>query len=175
MKKILLASIVALAVTANATDWIGFAQNVGNSKQLTAAIYPSYSPGLVLDNGKKSEWGAGLALMYPLGTDHVMAGVRMDWIADAFWTPSVTISPNAQFQVLGQNFTAFAIAGAIIPLDGAGSENGEVGATIGAGVYTTIWKPSEATSLQLFAAWERWTPVLNVNTYHLGAAFTVAF
>jgi hypothetical protein len=167
------AALLATVSNINA-GWLEFVQKAGNSKQLTATVYPSYVPGLKLEDGRKAEWGVGAALMYPLGTDHVLGGVRVDYLADQLWMPSVTITPNADVQLFGHNFTAFATAGAIVPL-GKSDEEGDVGATVGAGIFTTVWKPSEAVSLQLWAAYERWMPVLDVNVYHAGVALTVKF
>lgn len=175
IKIIIGVAVLALATELKATDWIGFAQSVGNSKQLTATIYPSYAPGLTLNDGKKAEWGFGAAAMYPVGTDHLMAGARLDWLADQFWTPSVTISPNAQVQILEHDFTVFGLGGAVMPLGNVTEDNGKVGATLGAGIYTTVWQPSANTSLQVWAAYERWTPVLDINIFHASAAFTIKF
>ena len=177
MKKYIVAIGLALAsvINASAFDWLTFVQDAGNSKQLTATIYPSYAPGLKLADGTKKEWGMGMALAYPVGTDHVLAGVRADWIQGQLFVPSLTITPNAQFQIKGHSFTVFGIGGMIVPLAGVGEENGEVGATVGAGVHTTVWQPTVNSSVQVWAGYERWTPVLDVNIYHLSVAYTIKF
>jgi hypothetical protein len=98
----------------------------------------------------------------------------VDWLADSMWAPSVTITPNMDLQLLGHNFTAFALGGAVVPAGGT-DEDGEVGAVFGGGIYTTVWQPSPTASLQMFGAWERWTPVLDVDILHIGLAFTYSF
>jgi len=153
---------------------ISFTQGVEAEKSLTLAVYPSYAPGLKLDTGQKAEWGFGAAAMYPIATSHMLVGGRVDYLADIFWAPSVTVTPNLDFQFLGKNATLFGIGGATIPLQGT-TEDGQVGAVIGAGIYATIWQPSENVSVQVIGAYERWTPVLDQNIYHIAIAATIKF
>lgn len=181
MKKLLLIGVALIAVATvqaqtNQSWWsrlISFEQQAIEAKQLTIAAYPGYAPDLKVD-GNEKPWGAGLAALYPVASSHTLVGARIDWLADSFWAPSANVTLQADVQLLGHNFTPFAIGGAIFPLGGAGDDNGEVGAIFGGGVYTTVWKPSDKASLQVFAAYERWTN-LDVSVYRPGVAFTLTW
>lgn len=176
-------ALLAFAVTApaqtNDVPWwkniIGFAQKADEAKAVTVTVYPSYAPNLTLDNGRKEPWGFGAAAMYPLLTEHLLVGGRIDYLADRLWAPSLTLTPNADVQLFGQNFTVFGVGGTVMPLAGAESDNKDVGGVFGAGIYTTVWKPTDNTGLSLWAAYERWTPVLDATILHFSAAFTIRF
>ena len=183
MKKLMtIIGVVALMLTTvNAQDtnkswWdgiIGFSQSVSDAKQLTIAAYPGYAPNLTVD-GKKAPWGGGLALLYPVATQYTYVGARVDWLANEFWAPSADVTIKADVQLFNHNFTPFALGGMVYPLSGAGKDNHEVGAIAGAGIYTTIWKPSENTSLQVFYAYERWFN-LDTDVHRPGLSLTVKF
>lgn len=170
---------VNLSAQTNEAPWwkniVGFSQSVSDSKEITLTVYPSYAPNLTLDNGRKAPWGFGAAAMYPLGTDHLLVGGRIDYLADRLWAPSLTITPNVDVQLFGKNFTVFGIGGTVMPIAGAQSDNKDVGGVFGAGIYTTVWKPTEKTGLSLWGAYERWTPVLDTTILHFSAAFTIKF
>jgi hypothetical protein len=183
MKKILtLIGVAALLATANAqtnSSWydgiIGFAQGTSDSKQLTVAAYPGYAPNLTLSDGTKAPWGAGIALLYPVLSQYAFVGARVDWLANQFWAPSLNVTLKADVQLFNHTFTPFVLGGTIVPLGGAGDANREFGAIVGTGIYTTIWRPTEATSLQVFYAFEHWYNPLNCDVHRPGVAFTVKF
>lgn len=163
---------VAPCPGASWNDWISFTQHAAESRQVTVAAYPGFSPDL--KELGQSQWGAGLALLYPVLTDHTLVGARLDWLADEFWAPSVALTLQADVQLFGHNFTPFAIGGAVMPLGGAGDQNHEVGAIVGAGIYTTVWQPTPDASVQVFFAYEHWTN-LDANVYRPGIALTIRF
>mgnify|MGYP000618765843 CR=1 FL=1 len=165
-------------------DLVGFEQHGSTNKQLTLAVFPNYAPGLTVD-GARSEWGAGAALLYPVPVsgvgDYAFVGGRIDYLAGAFWAPSVNLTLKADIQIAKVNFTPFVLGGAIFPLDDISSDsvenNRDVGAIVGAGVYTTFWKGKVLgfdSSLQAFFKYERWFN-LDANIYSPGVAFTASF
>lgn len=182
MKKITLCVVIigSLVGRADEVPWwkniIGFAQRASDSGSLTFAVYPGWSPNLTVE-GRREPWGAGAAALYRL-SDHVLTGARFDWLADSFWSPSVSVSLEADVQLfpttLNLNLTPFTLAGAAIPVGGAGNDNGEPGAIFGGGFYATVLKLSDHASLQVFYAYERWSG-LNADVHRPGVAFTWRF
>lgn len=163
---------------------IGFAQHTSDAKGLSAALYPSYAPGIVTD-GKKDRFGFGLALLYPVLPDalggHGFVGGRIDFLGSQFWAPSATLGVQADLQLFNHNVRAFAIGGTIFPLSGAGDKNGAVGGIAGAGFYTTIYgwskdaaNPEGKYRLGAFGAAEKWT-IFPGMIYHAGLALTANF
>jgi hypothetical protein len=159
--------------------WFQLASGASEAGQITVAAYPGYAPGLTLD-GEKAEWGAGMALLYPLG-DYVLVGGRLDWMADEFWMPSATVGLKLDVKLFNKLVvTPFTIGGVIVPLGGAGEENKEVGAIVGGGIYSTVWNWNGADGkskggLQVFYAAEMWTLWPDVLIHRPGIAVTVRF
>jgi hypothetical protein len=179
MKKIRTISLVLLGLLATSSfaitnQWVGFVQTIETNRQLTVALYPGYAPDLDV-GGKESVWGGGMAVLYPVGSQYTLVGARLDWLAETFYMPSVNLTLKADVQLFGHNFTPFVMGGAIMPLAGAGNDNTEVGSTIGAGIYTTVWNGkvgAKDASLQVFGSAERWSN-LAVTVYRPGVAFTL--
>lgn len=156
-------------------QWIiGFAQGVETNKQLSASICPTYAPGLTLADGTKAEWGGEATLGYPLVSSHLMVQGGIAYLANEFYSGEATVTPNFDVQLFGKSVTFYGRAGGLIPISGT-QENGDVGLIVGAGVMTTLWKPSANTALSVFVAYDRITPVLNVNRYSGGLSFNVGF
>lgn len=152
---------------------IGFAQRANEAKTVTVALYPAYSPDLVVD-GEKKQWGAGIAALYPVN-QYSFAGLRLDYAGGQFWMPSCTVGLKADVQILGHTVTPFTIGGAIFPISGAGERDGQVGAIVGTGFTSNIWRSKDAkTSANLFYACEKWT-LFDGVTHRVGAAVTFKF
>ena len=156
------------------SDIIGFAQGVESGKQVSVAVYPTWTPGLTLADGTKAEFGGGVAVGYPVGTSHVLTLGRLEYRGRQMFAPSVTLTPNADFQLFNHNFTLFGEIGGVVPTGGT-AVNGQVGAVVGAGVITTIWQPSATTCVSAIAAYERWVPVMNLNSYIVGLQGSISF
>jgi hypothetical protein len=166
------------------SSWFQLARGASDAGQITVAVYPGYAPGLLVDTGefelKKKEWGMGMALLYPVG-DFVLVGGRLDYMADEFWMPSVTLGLKADIKLFNKLIvTPFTIGGAIMPLSGAGEANHDVGAIVGGGIYSTVWnwhdsKGVSKGGLQVFYAAEYWSLWDGVIIHRPGVAFTVRF
>lgn len=177
-----------LAVSAKAqtndqikTSVIAFAQLTSSNRNLTIAAYPMYAPSIVVD-GKKDNFGVGIALLTPVAAvpalqDNTMAkhsfvGLRFDYLAHQAFASTVGVGIKGDMQLWGHNFTGFASGGANLPFAGFGVKNGDIGAMVGAGGYTTLWQFTHgALGVQMSA--EKWTqfngmvflggPVLNIS------------
>jgi len=171
MKKLTIGAVLLLTATTVQAGWLGFAQQTSEAKQLTFAAYPGYAPDLTLSDGTKAPLGAGVALLYPVLTEYTFVGARVDWLGREFWAPSFNATVKKDVQLFEHNFTVFGMGGGIIPL-GGNVENRELGAIVGTGIYTTIWRPSEKLSLQVFYAYEHWFSPLNTGVHRPGVALT---
>lgn len=179
-KTIILLSVIAATLRAEDSpwwrSWIGFAQQVSDGHSLTVALYPGWSPNLEVE-GRHEPWGFGAAALYRVNT-HAFVGMRLDWLADSFWSPSAAVNLEADVQLfpgsLNLNLTPFALSGVAVPIAGVGDKNGAPSAIVGGGIYATIWRPTENASLQVFYAYERWVG-LNADVHRPGAAFTFRF
>lgn len=179
----LLFALVLLAFTAPAQDslksrLLTFEQGVEASSNLTFAVYPSYAPDLVNDDGKSDHWGAGLAALYSFNGElgqHLFTGVRLDWLGSRFWAPSIQGGLKADVQILGHNFVPFAYTGTVVPISGAGDSNGDFGLLIGGGVKTSVWHGKLFgldSSLALGAAVEKWAR-FDGQVYHIAPVLTI--
>ena len=183
MKKILsLIGVAALLATTtygqisetNKTKVIAFAQGVSSAKSITTAVYPTFAPDLINGDGNKDQWGAGVAAMYPFG-DFVYTGLRIDYLAHEFYAPSMEVGLKADVQVLGINVTPFTYTGVVVPLQGAGSQDGEFGAIIGGGAKVSVWSGQLfglSSSLSIAGAAEKWTQ-FDGMIYHIAPVFTI--
>lgn len=187
--KILIIGAVMLAAVTNLTaqvtlppevktNALEFVQGVSAEKNITVALYPSYAPNLINKDGISDQWGAGLALTYhPQGAvgQYTFAGLRLDYLGSSFWAPSVSGGLKADVQVFGFNITPLAYTGAVVPIGGAGKQNGDWGVIIGGGVKADLWHGKIAgldAKLSVFAAAEKWTQ-FDGMIYHLGPALTI--
>lgn len=130
---------------------ISFAQGVNDSKQIVVGVSPSYAPDLKI-NGTHKAFGGSVFGLYPLN-DYLFTGLRFDYLGDSFFSGTADVGVKGDVQILGHNFTPFAITGASSPFQGAGNDTLEVGAIIGTGVYTTLWQ-NEAKTISIDAAFE---------------------
>lgn len=164
----------------NKQSFIGFAQGVNTEQNITAALYPSYAPDLINKDGKSDQWGAGIALTYhPKGAvgQYTFTGVRLDYLGSQFWAPSVNGGLKADVQIFGVNFTPIAYTGLVVPLGGAGSENGSLGVIAGGGVKTKLWTGKvfgKDADLSVGVAAEKWSN-FDGMIYHLGPLLRIAW
>lgn len=146
-------------------------ENVEASHQISVLAYPGYAPDLKV-NGTSKPWGMGVALLYPVG-DYAFTGARLDFMGNNWFAPSVNVGLKADIQLFGYKVTPFTMAGAVMPLSGAGSQNTVVGAIVGGGFNALVWQSKDGrASLNIFAAVEKWTQY-DGQIYRPGAAFTV--
>lgn len=193
MKKYL--SIIGIALAAMVTHAqdnseiktavISFAQTVSTNRSITAAVYPSYAPQIVVD-GKKDNFGFGAAVLTPVSiipglsgisdnaiVQHSFVGLRFDFMAHQAFASTVGVGMKGDFQLWGHNVTAFAQTGANIPFSGFGVKNGEIGAMAGGGLYTSIWKFTHG-SLGIQVSAEKWTQFQG-EVFHGGPVLNISF
>lgn len=164
------------------TAVISFAQTVSTNRSITAALYPSYAPSIVV-NGKKDNFGFGAAVLTPVAlvpglsdntiAQHSFVGLRFDYLAHQAFASTVGVGMKGDFQLWGHNFTAFAQTGANIPFSGFGQKNGEIGAMAGGGLYTEVYKFTHG-SLGIQVSAEKWTQFQG-EVFHGGPVFTLSF
>jgi hypothetical protein len=164
---------IALTPSPAQAQAISFIQGADQAGGLSFAAYPGFAPDLQV-NGVSKSWGFGVAALYPL-SKYAFTGVRIDYMGDAFFAPSVDVGFKADIQLFGHTVTPFAIGGAIAPLQGAGDKTKEVGAIVGSGFTSVIWKSADGKKMvNLFYAVEHWT-LFNGVVHRPGAAFSVKF
>lgn len=152
---------------------IAFVQGVSAEKNITVSLYPSYAPDLINKDGKSDQWGAGIALTYhPNGAvgQYTFAGIRLDYLGSQFYAPSVAGGLKADVQFFGVNVTPFAYTGAIVPLSGAGDQNGDWGTILGAGAKVSVWNGKLLgldANLAVAVAAEKWSQ-FDGMVYHGG-------
>jgi hypothetical protein len=161
---------------------IGFAQTVSTNRQISATLYPSYAPSIVVD-GKKDNFGFGAAVLTPVSlvpaladsaiAQHSYVGLRFDYLAHQAFASTVGVGMKGDFQLWGHNFTAFAQTGVNIPFSGFGVKNGAVGAMAGGGLYTDIYKFTHG-SIGFQVSAEKWTQ-FSGEIFHGGPVFTLSF
>ncbi len=146
MKKLLSIGVAALL----ATTTFAFDFPTNGISQLSAAVYPTYTPGLLNDKGDKAEWGGGLCLLYPVGTPYLLAGAGVEYYANRFVAPNVSVTLQYPIK-LGEKFsiTPFAVARTFFPIN-SGEDHNAVDESVGAGAYATVWRPFAGGSVQLF-------------------------
>ena len=155
------------------TQLIALGQGVNDAKAFSVAIYPGFAPD-IKSSGVSSKWGAGIAALYPINP-YSFAGLRLDYMGDQFWMPSCTVGLKADLTILGKfNVTPFTIGGAIFPLSGS-SQDGSVGAIVGAGFTSCLWKSDDGKrAFNVFYAVEKWTLFQGV-IHRPGVAFSMKF
>jgi hypothetical protein len=166
---------------------ISFKQDVEVNRTLTVALYPTYAPEIVVD-GKKHQWGAGVALLCPATAipalednavaDHAFGGIRLDMLGGQFFASTVAVGFKAHVQFFGHDFVPFVESGVNIPITGAGDKNAELGAMYGSGVTTSLFAFGKANevgdkpgSINGFIAVEKWTQFKGYEA-HVGASVT---
>jgi hypothetical protein len=155
---------------------VGFTEGVSKSDRLTFALYPAYGPGIKTDSGSDL-WGFGAAAVYQV-SDLLYVGARVDYLASEFWAPSATVSVQKTFSLFPESLnlpvTLFGVTGAVVPISGAGADNGDVGAIAGSGIALSVWRPTERTTFSIFYESEYWTN-LKEWVHHPGVALTIKF
>ena len=150
-------------------DLFGAIQGASDARSLQLVLYPTYAKDL------GNHWGAGGALLYPLG-EFLFAGARFDYLDGNYFAASVGVGAKADIDILGKKFTPFAITGAVMPLSGAGDTNHELGAIVGTGVSTVIWENQAKNSrVSAFGALEYWSQYPGIQIYHAGAQLSLAW
>lgn len=192
MKKLLLLVGVAalLATTTQAQDTnppsgstkdriITFVQDTSTARSLVLAVYPSYAPELAV-NGEKDRWGFGAAALYPIPGDlgqYSYVGLRIDWLGSSWWAPSATVGLKADVQLFGVTMTPMVYTGGVVPISGAGDQNGDWGYIVGGGMKARVWKGTvfgKEASLDLAAAAEKWSQ-FDGNVYHIAPVFRISW
>lgn len=140
------------------------------AKQISVTVYPSYAPGLKdKSTGKNSQFGFGAAILYPT-TDHTFVGVRVDEMLGQTFAGQASGGFNYGFTLWGKDIEAFALGGVIA------SQTGDIGAVVGAGVDMNLWTNSKSNiSVNVFAAYDRWIILDNINMFHAGPVVTFKF
>lgn len=164
------------------TAVVSFTQLSISNRNISLAVYPTYAPQIVV-NGKKDTLGLGLALFTPVAlvpglanntvAQHAYVGVRFDYLAHQAFASTVGLGLKGDFQLWGHNVEAFTQASANIPFSGFGVQNGELGAAIGGGLYTDIWKFKNG-SLGVEISAEKWTQFQG-EIFHGGPVLTISF
>jgi hypothetical protein len=181
------ASLIATVSNAQTNDQVkaavvSFAQLVSTNRSITAAVYPSYAPQIVV-NGHKDNFGFGAAVLTPLAllpgladntiAQHSFVGLRLDYLAHEAFASTVGVGMKGDFQLWGHNFTAFAQTGANIPFSGFGLHNGDIGAMAGGGLYTSLYTFTHG-SLGIQVSAEKWTQFQG-EVFHGGPVLTLHF
>lgn len=162
-----------ISVTPAQAEVISFVQNAEKGQGLSFVAYPGFAPDLQV-NGVSKPWGFGVAALYPLN-QYTFTGLRIDYMGDAFFAPSVDVGFKADIQLFGHTVTPFAIGGAIAPLQGAGDKTKEIGAIVGSGFTSCVWKSTDGKkAVNVFYAAEHWT-LFNGVIHRPGVALTVKF
>ena len=145
------------------TRAIAFEQGVSGASNITLAVYPSYAPDLINKDGKKDQWGFGIAATYTFSGDigqHLFTGLRLDYLGSEIWVPSINGGLKADVQIFGKNFTPFVYTGVIKPLKTDANVPTDWGMIAGAGVRTDLWRGKlfgmDAT-LGIGVAAEKWS------------------
>lgn len=164
------------------TAIISFAQTVSTNRTITATVYPSYAPSIVVD-GKKDNFGFGAAMLTPVSlvpgladnaiAQHAYVGLRFDYLAHQAFASTVGVGMKGDWQLWKIQNTAFGQTGANIPFSGFGVHNGEIGAMVGSGNYTEIHTWGKA-HLGFQVSVEKWTQFPGL-VFHLGPVFTLDF
>lgn len=161
---------------------IAFAQTVSTNREITATIYPSYAPSIVV-NGKKDNFGFGAAVLTPVSlvpalsdstlAQHSFVGLRFDYLAHQAFASTVGVGMKGDFQLWGHNVEAFAQTGVNIPFSGFGIHNGDIGAMAGGGFYTEVYHFTHG-SLGIQVSAEKWTQFQGY-VMHAGPVFSLSF
>lgn len=155
-----------------------FTQGMSGTSNLNFEVYPSYAPDLINADGKSDQWGFGAAITYSFRGDvgqYLFAGLRLDYLGSEFWAPSIAGGLKADVQIAGHNFTPFAYTGAIVPLSGAGAQDGEWGVIYGAGLKTDVWRGKlfgKDARVGIGAAVERWDN-FDGPVYHIAPVLSI--
>jgi hypothetical protein len=150
-------------------DVIGTLQGASDSKSLTMLVYPTYAPKLA------NHWGAGGALLYPLG-DYAFVGARFDLLDGSYFAASASVGLKADVNLFGAKFTPFVLTGVVTPLAEAGDHTFEPGAIVGTGVSTVLWQSAnKKTKVSAFGEMEYWSQYPGIQIFHAGAQLSFAW
>jgi len=147
------------AVTSPAIDWASTLPT-----NLWAVAYGTYST-------SDRHWGGGLALAYEV-TPVVATGLRIDYLNGGFYMPSLNLQLQIPVTVYGVTVVPFGIAGAAMPIAGAGPQNGSAIAIMGVGLAVRVYdKPNHRVSVDGILDWERWNGIGNQVRVGIGIGF----
>lgn len=131
-------------------------QTIFAAHAVSVAVYPSYDPYITV-GGVKKPYGFGLSVLYPIN-EYTFAGGRIDFLGNTFWAPSAVVGAKYTLKNLPLQPTVFTVAGLIMPLGGAGTENRVVGAITGMGATVTLWQSKDGNfTVNAFIEGEKWT------------------
>lgn len=143
------------------------------NRQWIMVGYGSYAEGLKNDRGQNAEWGGGFALLYPLNATF-STGLRMQYFADNWYTPSVTVQANRTWTFGNFETKLFGWTGAGIPVGGS-TDNGEASLLYGIGA-SAKYRFSDKIAFGLGYGIE-WSPGLKSvkNFQHFGPVLDIRF
>lgn len=164
-----------------ASDWtesikrvIAMNPDAASATNWTVAIAPSYAKGLKDIDPDLSEWGATVAILYPLG-QFVYAGARLDYIGGEFYLPSVGVELKADIRLFNKiDVTPFAVTGVSYSVSGSSDTEGEIGAIYGAGIKMHLIT-IKGVRIGGFVEAERWTQWPDVDVFHAGVTASFTF
>lgn len=109
---------------------------LSTNKVWTFIPYASHAKGLLDKQGKKAEWGGGIALLHPIGdSDYFRGGFRLQSLGGDIVMPSVNAQLQSSYQLYGTKaiVTPFGFTGAAV-MSGGSSQNSELGLLYGIGL-----------------------------------------
>lgn len=124
---------IAKTTFARVLDFLATNPTLAKDTNWTVIGYASHARGLLDEQGNKSEWGGGIAALYPLN-DYVRTGVRLQYFAGDFYMPSVNLQLQSSYKPFGLPlvFTPVAFTGLATPINGS-QDNGTIGSLFGIG------------------------------------------
>ena len=156
-------NVAAQSETGSAKDRaIAFAQEMKDAGNLAVTLSPCYAPDVKDKAGNASQWGVSLAATYTfqdgLGK-FLFTGMRLDYLGNELWAPSVNGGLRADVQIFGHTITPVAYTGVVFPLSSLQDQVGSVGFIAGTGFKAELWHGTlfkkEASLFAGFAA-EKW-------------------
>jgi len=114
------------------STWLNFLSSTGTNWLLSTY-------GVYVDDDVNS-FGGGIAAMYSLN-QYALTGLRMDYVNDELWMPSINVTLQLPIKVANKVTVApFAISGLATPLGGRGDDNGDAVGIFGAGLAVQVSK-----------------------------------
>ena len=97
---------------------------------------------------------------------HTFVGLRFDYLAHQAFASTMAVGIKGDMQLWRHNFEGFFHSGANIPFSGFGIHNGDIGAMVGGGVYTSIFTFTHG-SIGFQGSAEKWTQFTGA-VFHFG-------
>lgn len=112
--------------------WLNFLSNTGTNWLV--------APYIIYVSDDIDSYGGGIAAMYSLN-QYALTGLRMDYVNDELWMPSINVTLQLPIKVANKITVApFAISGLATPLGGRGDDNGDAVGIFGAGLAVQVSK-----------------------------------